>query len=117
MGALRKLLVTYGEGLEGEAALKAGLGVDIDTLQADFDTLLNAKYGTIVKAMKPPKELEVGKGNPESVAAAFPDSFPAQVALRRVPLKSRAHRRGVQGARARRADGADGDGAAGARTR
>ncbi len=80
MGALRKLLMSYGEGLEGEAALKAGLGVDIDTLQADFDTLLNAKYGTIVKALRPPKELEPGKGNPESVAAAFPDSFQAQVA-------------------------------------
>jgi tetratricopeptide (TPR) repeat protein len=81
MGGLRKLLVTYGEGLEGEAALKAGLGVDIDTLQAEFDQLLNKKYGTIVKALRPPKELEPGKGNPESVAAAFPDSFQAQVSL------------------------------------
>ena len=81
MGALRKLLVGYGEGLEGEAALKAGLGVDIDTLQADFDKLLSAKYGSVVRALKPPKELEPGKGNPEAVAAAFPDSFQAQVAL------------------------------------
>jgi tetratricopeptide (TPR) repeat protein len=81
MGALRKLLVSYGEGLEGEAALKAGLGVDIDTLQAEFDKLLDAKYGTVVKALKPPKELEPGKGDPESIAAAFPDSFQAQVAL------------------------------------
>jgi len=81
MGALRKLLVSYGEGLEGEAALKAGLGVDIDTLQAEFDRLLTSKYGTIVKALKPPKELEPGKGDPEAIAAAFPDSFQAQVAL------------------------------------
>jgi tetratricopeptide (TPR) repeat protein len=81
MGALRKLLVTYGEGLEGEAALKAGLGVDIDTLQADFDKLLSSKYGSVVRALKPPKELEPGKGNPEAVASAFPDSFQAQVAL------------------------------------
>ena len=81
MDALRKLLVTYGEGLEGEAALKAGLGVDIDTLQADFDKLLVAKYGSVVRALKPPKELEPGKGNPEAIAAAFPDSFQAQVAL------------------------------------
>jgi len=81
MGALRKLLVTYGEGLEGEAALKAGLGVDIDTLQADFDKLLSSKYGSIVRALKPPKELEPGKGNPEAIAAAFPDSFQAQIAL------------------------------------
>ena len=81
MGALRKLLVTYGEGLEGEAALKAGLGVDIDTLQADFDKLLSSKYATVVRALKPPKELEPGKGNPEAIAAAFPDSFQAQVVL------------------------------------
>ena len=81
MGALRKLLMTYGEGLEGEAALKAGLGVDIDTLQADFDKLLSSKYGSVVRALKPPKELEPGKGNPEAIASAFPDSFQAQVAL------------------------------------
>jgi len=81
MGALRKLLVSYGEGLEGEAALKAGLGVDIDTLQDDFDKLLASKYGTIVRSLKPPKELEPGKGDPEAIAAAFPDSFQAQVAL------------------------------------
>jgi tetratricopeptide (TPR) repeat protein len=81
MGALRKLLVSYGDGLEGEAALKAGLGVDIDTLQGEFDKVLTAKYGTIVKALRPPKELEPGKGDPEAVAAAFPDSFQAQVAL------------------------------------
>jgi tetratricopeptide (TPR) repeat protein len=81
MDALRKLLVTYGEGLEGEAALEAGLGVDIDTLQADFDKLLSAKYDSVVRALKPPKELEPGKGNPEAIAAAFPDSFQAQVAL------------------------------------
>ena len=81
MAALRKLLVSYGEGLEGEAALKAGLGVDIDTLQGDFDKLLNAKYGSVVRALRRPEELEPGKGNPEAVAAAFPNSFQAQVAL------------------------------------
>jgi tetratricopeptide (TPR) repeat protein len=81
MPALRKLLVTYGEGLEGEAALKAGLGVDIDKLQTDFDKVLASKYGTVVKALTPPKELEPGKGNPEAIGAAFPDSFQAQVAL------------------------------------
>lgn len=81
MPALRKLLVAYGEGLEGEAALKAGLGVGFDALQADMDKVLSAKYGTIVKALRPPKELEPGKGNPEAIAAAFPDSFQAQMAL------------------------------------
>src|SRR5687768_11717936 len=81
MGALRKLLVTYGEGLEGEAALKAGLGVDIDTLQAEFDKVLSSKYSSVVRALKPPKQLEPGKGDPEAIASAFPDSFQAQVAF------------------------------------
>ncbi|HKY22166.1 MAG TPA: tetratricopeptide repeat protein [Vicinamibacterales bacterium] len=81
IAALRKLLVTYGEGLEGEAALKAGLGVDIDKLQADFDKVLAGKYSAVVRALSPPKELEPGKGNPEAIAAAFPESFQAQVAL------------------------------------
>jgi tetratricopeptide (TPR) repeat protein len=88
MPALRKLLVTYGEGLEGEAALKAGLGVDIDKLQADFDKVLSAKYSSVVKALRPIQELEPGKGDPEAIAAAFPDSFQAQLALGEFLLKS-----------------------------
>jgi tetratricopeptide (TPR) repeat protein len=81
MAALRKLLVAYGEGLEGEAALKAGLGVDIDRLQAEFDNVLSSRYGSMVKALRPPKQLEPGKGDIEAIAAANPESFPAQVAL------------------------------------
>ena len=80
MPALRKLLVSYGEGLEGEAALRAGLGVDLDTLQGAFDKLLSARYGSIVRAMTPPKDLGPG-GSVEAIAAANPDSFPALVAL------------------------------------
>jgi cellulose synthase operon protein C len=79
--SLRKLLVTYGEGKEGEAALKEGLGVDIDTLQSGFDRLLKGKYDPIVKAMAPLKELEVGATNVEAVAANNPGSYPAQVML------------------------------------
>ncbi|HTL00969.1 MAG TPA: tetratricopeptide repeat protein [Vicinamibacterales bacterium] len=79
--ALRKLLVVYGEGKEGEAALKEGLGVDIDTLQAGFDTLLKAKYGPIVKAMTIPKEVEVGTPDIERVAEANPGSYPVQMKL------------------------------------
>jgi len=79
--ALRKLLVIYGEGKEGEAALKEGLGVDIATLQTGFDALLKTKYGPIVKALTPPKELEVGNPNIETVAAANPGSYPVQIKL------------------------------------
>ena len=81
MSALRKLLTKYGEGLEGEAALKAGLGVDLDRLQADFDRLLAQKYGPIVKAMTTPKTIDGAPANPEAVALAFPGSYVAQVTL------------------------------------
>ena len=64
MPALRKLLVTYGEGLEGEAALKAGLGVDIDKLQADFDKVLAAKYSSVVKALTAAEGARAGQGKP-----------------------------------------------------
>ena len=66
MGALRKLLVTYGEGLEGEAALKAGLGVDIDTLQADFDKLLTAKYGSVVQGAEAAEGARAREGESRS---------------------------------------------------
>lgn len=79
--ALRKLLVSYGEGKAGEAALEEGLGVGIDTLQAGFDRLLSANYAPIVKAMALPRELDIGVSNVEVVAAANPGSYPAQVAL------------------------------------
>ena len=71
MGALRKLLVSYGDGLEGEAALKAGLGVDIDKLQADFDKVLSSRYDSVAKALRPPKELDPGKGTPEQLAGGI----------------------------------------------
>src|SRR5205814_1293275 len=87
--ALRKLLVTYGEGVEGEAALKQGLGVDIDTLQAGFDTLLKAKYGPIVKAMTVAKEVDLSAPDLdiEKVAAANPGSYPVQIRLGEVLWK------------------------------
>jgi tetratricopeptide (TPR) repeat protein len=90
-GGLRKLLVGYGKGLEGEAAIKEGLGVDLDTLQAGFDQMLEAKYGSMVKALTVPKEMMLDpkaaaagaslKLDIEAIAAANPGSFPAQVAL------------------------------------
>jgi tetratricopeptide (TPR) repeat protein len=79
--ALRKLLLTYGEGKEGETALEEGLGVNIDTLQAGFDKLLSARYSSVVKAMAPVKELAAPDANVAVIAAAHPDSYPAQVAL------------------------------------
>jgi tetratricopeptide (TPR) repeat protein len=87
MPALRKLLTTYGEGLEGEAALKAGLGVDMDRLQAEFDKVLATKYGAVVRAIAPPKQLQKGD-DVEAVAAANPNNFPALIALGELQWKA-----------------------------
>ena len=82
MAALRKLLVTYGEGHEGEAALKEGLGVDIDTLQAGFDTLLNAKYGPDREGDDAAEGARVRHGEIESGGGGESrTAIPAQVAL------------------------------------
>lgn len=91
---LRRLLVAYGKGLEGEAAIKEGLGVDFDALQAGFDKMLATKYGAIVKVLAVPKEMKEMMVDPkvmaagaapkidiEAIAAANPESFPVQVAL------------------------------------
>lgn len=88
---LRRLLVAYGKGLEGEAAIKEGLGVDFDALQAGFDKMLAMKYGAMVKALVVPKEMMIDpraraagaapKIDIEAIATANPASFPVQVAL------------------------------------
>ena len=92
MGALRKLLVTYGEGLEGEAALKAGLGVDIDTLQADFDKLLSSKYGFCRARAEASEGARARKGQSRSDCVGVPGQLPGAGRAGRIPAQSRAHR-------------------------
>lgn len=83
--ALRKLLVTYGEGLEGEAALTKALGVSMDQLQESFDKALQARFARLLSALRPatPKEArgEDGIESLKAAAAADPGSYAAQLAL------------------------------------
>jgi tetratricopeptide (TPR) repeat protein len=90
--ALRRLLVAYGDGLEGEAALAKGLGATTEQLQATFDTAVQARFATLLSALRPrPTEGPApgGRGQPQDVtalkmaAAADPASFTAQLALGR----------------------------------
>ena len=87
--ALRRLLVAYGEGLEGEAALAKGLGASTDKLQASFDSAVEKRFGALLSALRSaPAE---GQAKPEAqgvaelkvAAAANPDSYAAQLALGR----------------------------------
>ena len=89
--AVRRLLMAYGEGLEGEAALAKGLGSSTEKLQASFDTAIQARFSGLLAALRaapagdgpsPPKP----SGNIDELkaaAAADPTSFTAQLALGR----------------------------------
>ena len=87
--AVRKLLVTYGQGLEGDEALTAGLGTSAEDLQKSFDAWVQARFSALTAALAP-----AGKGEGEAAgeegtaglrvrAAAEPGSYAAQLALGR----------------------------------
>ena len=89
--ALHKLLRSYGEGLEGEGALKQGLGVDLSQLQAGFTQTLDKLYRPLAAALQPPPDLQAAMNDPgrlAELAKAHPDSYVAQVALGNTLLKA-----------------------------
>ena len=80
---LRTLLHTYGEGVEGEAAITKALGLSMDDLQTSFDRALNARFGTVQAALRDQKDAppESDLNGLRAAAAARPGSFQAQLAL------------------------------------
>ncbi len=80
---LRTLIAAYADGSDTETAIRKALGVDIDALQQSFDAALDSRYATLRRALKAPAELtpEMTPDQAKVVAAANPDSFPAQMAL------------------------------------
>jgi tetratricopeptide (TPR) repeat protein len=89
--ALRRLLVAYGEGLEGEAALAKGLGASTDKLQASFDGAIEKRFAALLSALRtpssdgpsPPQRGTENVDELKAAAAADPNSFAAQLALGR----------------------------------
>jgi tetratricopeptide (TPR) repeat protein len=87
--ALRALVRTYGEGLEGEAAITKALGVSIDQLQQAFDRTLQSRFSGLQAALQAgPKTgvledgaAEAGVAALRASAAARPGSYAAQLAL------------------------------------
>jgi tetratricopeptide (TPR) repeat protein len=82
--ALHKLLRSYGEGLEGEDALKQGLGVDMSRLQAAFSETLEKMYKPLATALQQPTELQAAMKDPDrlaELAKARPDNYLAQMTL------------------------------------
>lgn len=80
---LRALIEAYADGSDTETAIKKALGVDIDELQKGFDASLDSRYAKLRRALKAPEELtpEMTLDQAKAVAAAHPESFPAQMAV------------------------------------
>ena len=89
--ALRKLLVAYGEGVDGDAALPKALGISIDQLQESFDKALETRFAKLLSALRSSRpegapvaaRIEPGLDALKAAAAADPGSFSAQLALGR----------------------------------
>jgi tetratricopeptide (TPR) repeat protein len=81
--ALRQLLLTYGAGVEGDAAIQKGLGITIDELQGSFDKALDARFSSVRAALREPAEAARGEdvGALRIAAAAKPGSYRAQLAF------------------------------------
>ncbi|HEV2983206.1 MAG TPA: tetratricopeptide repeat protein [Vicinamibacterales bacterium] len=83
---LRRLLRTYGQGLDTDAALTAALNTNFDQLQAGFDESVERQFGAMRKALVAPAEgdlLRTPTDMLRTIAADNPRSFPVQMALGR----------------------------------
>jgi len=80
---LNALIRSYGEGVEGDAALKKALNTDFDALQVTFNKALEDKFGTMRRALhdadKPVDATSLDAL--KAAAAAKPESYIAQLAL------------------------------------
>ena len=83
--ALRSLVRIYADGLEGDEAVKKGLGVSIEELQGTFDKMLEGRFASLRAALRDQlKPLEAaGEDIPSLKMAASqrPGSYRAQLVL------------------------------------
>ncbi len=77
-----KLLRSFGDGLETDAAIKAVYGVTLDQLQASFTQYLDRQFGPLRAALRAP-EIPDGATRAQLAALAqqHPGSFAVQMAL------------------------------------
>jgi tetratricopeptide (TPR) repeat protein len=83
---LRALVRTYGEGIEGDAAVAKGLGVSIDDLQGTFDKMLDKRFASARTAVRDQaKPAEAPQPNDiaalKQAAQQNPGSYRAQLML------------------------------------
>jgi tetratricopeptide (TPR) repeat protein len=82
--AMRKLLRTYGQGVDTDTALKTALNTDLDQMQGGFDQTVEKMFGAMRRAMTTPGESEALRMPTEmlrALANEHPGSFPVQMAL------------------------------------
>jgi tetratricopeptide (TPR) repeat protein len=88
---LQALVKSYGEGLEGDAAIEKRIGVTLPELQASFDKALDARFGTIRAALRAIPGATEGRGAPgrpaptdinalRMAAQSHPGNYEAQLA-------------------------------------
>ncbi len=80
---LRALVASYGQGLEGEAAIEKTVGVKLAQLQVSFDKSLATRFGAMRAALRD-SGLKAPGGDLATLrlaAAAQPGSYAAQLAL------------------------------------
>lgn len=81
---LRVLVRSYGEGLQGDAALTKALGTSMEQLQASFDKSVDARFGELRKALRPLRGGdEADLSAVKAAAAANPGNYSAQLAYGR----------------------------------
>ena len=78
--ALRQLLLTYGDGTEGDAAIQKGLGITIDQLQTTFDASLDARFSSIRR--RAPRPAAGARARRQRVCGSPPGPCPAAIARR-----------------------------------
>jgi cellulose synthase operon protein C len=81
---LRKLIRSYGEGLDTDAALKSALNTDFDQMQSGFDKTLDRMFASFRGVVNPPKDtdlLALPLDELRKLAADQPRNYPVQLVL------------------------------------
>ncbi len=81
---LRKLIRSYTQGLDNEAAIKATLNTDFEQMQDGFDKTLDKLFANLRGVVNPPKGADLVPMQIEelrALAAANPRSYPVRIVL------------------------------------
>ena len=81
---LQALVRSYGEGLEGDAAMTKTLGASMEELQSSFDKAVDVRFAPLRAALKPIEGLNLADPSAlRAATAAHPGNFRAQLAYGR----------------------------------